>query len=150
MRSKFSTLVDKVTKEYVHIIGNNQLVNSELPMLLDPGTTLTDLRIKHTAIVFDSVFVIDIELERKNFGTPKDLGKPKDILKVFPRKADPCPACGNKEDADTVLIYIAGTAEDNVAKAQPMHLDCILKKLVYYPKDKLVAFPIPVEDDPEW
>jgi hypothetical protein len=39
-----------------------------------------------------------------------------------------CPICGTNDDGESVLVEIAGTAEDGIAEAKPMHLACAVVK----------------------
>ena len=37
-----------------------------------------------------------------------------------------CPVCKKSDDAECVLVPIAGTEDGNNIQAQPMHSDCLL------------------------
>ena len=45
----------------------------------------------------------------------------------FPEQSK-CPICGTNDDGTTVLVEIAGTANDGIAEAKPMHLACAIAK----------------------
>lgn len=45
----------------------------------------------------------------------------------FPEKSK-CPICGTNDDGKCVLVEIAGTANDGIAEAKPMHLSCAVAK----------------------
>ncbi len=42
-----------------------------------------------------------------------------------------CPICGTNDDGESVLVEIAGTAEDRIAEAKPMHLACAVARKWY-------------------
>ena len=49
-----------------------------------------------------------------------------------------CPICKTNEDKECVLIAIAGTEDGNICEAQPTHLDCVLKDLIYDKEHQLI------------
>ncbi len=40
-----------------------------------------------------------------------------------------CPICGTNDDGPAVLVEIYGTAKDEIATGQPMHLACSVVKV---------------------
>ncbi len=47
---------------------------------------------------------------------------------------DICPICGTDEDADIILVPIAGTHEDGLVETIQVHLKCVVNNLLYYPR----------------
>ena len=46
------------------------------------------------------------------------------IFDKFPKKSK-CPICSTSNSGKCVLIPIAGTQEDGISEAMPVHLDCL-------------------------
>lgn len=138
---RYSTLIDKTDRSYLHIIGNEQqaqVVKVDRPVLLDENTTLKSLQEKYPTVVLPNVAIVPF----KGTTGPVRHTQQKDDLKSifeFPQNGDKCPICNGNEPDKAALIYIAGTENNGVGEAQPMHIDCLLKNAVYYREEKMIA-----------
>ena len=50
-----------------------------------------------------------------------------------------CPICETKKEGEVVLIPIYGSQKDNISEAKQVHLECLLKHLVIYPEQHIIA-----------
>lgn len=146
-RERYSTLIDKVTNEYMHVVANKHLAESEGPMLLKPETTMKDLITQYPDVNFGNCFIIDIYIERRTHQKRTQLGEKSRILSEFPQRLTVCPVCKTREDGQTAMIYVAGSNKDGVGIAEPVHLDCIVRNLVYYKETDLIALAITPEEE---
>lgn len=50
-----------------------------------------------------------------------------------------CPICDTSEDQEVVLIGINGTQNGGNIQAEQFHADCVLKGLLYYKDNNVIA-----------
>jgi len=63
------------------------------------------------------------------------------IFENFPEEAT-CPICLSNTNKRCVLVPIYGTDNGRIIASQPVHVECLLDRVVYYPDCRtIVAYP---------
>lgn len=142
---KYLTLIDSTNKEYVHPVKTKdgyKRAHAEYPILLSKDATVLDVVALYPGLDMTNIVLIEVGVSRKIMQKNPEFGGEKQVFTVFPRGGEPCPICNTKEDGKTGLIYKAGTAEGKTGIGIPVHIDCLLKNLVLYPVEGLIAAQI--------
>ena len=66
------------------------------------------------------------------------------VFDNFP-EGSACPICGASSNGKTILVPVAGTQDGNICEAAPTHLDCLLGRVLLYPKHGAI-----ISDAKEW
>lgn len=141
----YLTLIDSTNKEYIHPLKTKdgyERAYGSYPLLMNKEATVLDVVKLYPGLDMTNLVLVELKVERKIMQKNPQLGEEKQVFSTFPRGADPCPICDTKEDGKAGLIYKAGTAEGKTGIGIPVHIDCLLKNLVLYPAEGLIAAQI--------
>lgn len=134
-------LINVKTKDYVKIIGNKNestIVISEVPIIVLENTTISSILKEYPTLNTTDLGIIEVKVERKSFNkgdTVLDIKK--NIFKLGRNMK--CIICNADTEEEGALILKAGTSENGHAEGAPVHIDCLVKKVVYYEQDSLIA-----------
>ena len=53
-----------------------------------------------------------------------------------------CSICNTNEDKEVLLIGINGTQDDGTIQAEQFHADCVVKGLIYYKDNNIIAIKV--------
>lgn len=134
-------LINVKTKDYVKIIGNKNestIVISEVPIIVLEDTTISSILKEYPTLNTTDLGIIEVKVERKAFNKGNTvLDTKKNIFKLGGNMK--CIICNANTEEDAALILKAGTSESGYAEGSPVHIDCLVKKVVYYEQDSLIA-----------